>query len=95
MKYQDGTERKYLHVLNGTAFSMNRPIAAILENYQQNEMSVWVLTGDHYQAAGKPEMAQQWYSRVLDKDTNNTAAEDKLKALGLERVKVVDTPACT
>ena len=40
MKYQDGIEKKYLHVLNGTAFSMNRPIAAILENYQQEDGSV-------------------------------------------------------
>lgn len=40
MKYQDGTEKKYLQVLNGTAFSMNRPIAAILENFQEEEGSV-------------------------------------------------------
>jgi len=40
MRYQDGSERKYLSVLNGTAFSMNRPIAAILENYQQEDGSI-------------------------------------------------------
>lgn len=40
MKYQDGSEKKYLSVLNGTAFSMNRPIIAILENYQQEDGSV-------------------------------------------------------
>ena len=40
MRYQDGDERKYLSVLNGTAFSMNRPIIAILENYQQEDGSV-------------------------------------------------------
>lgn len=40
MKYQDGNEKKYLSVLNGTAFSMNRPIIAILENYQQEDGSV-------------------------------------------------------
>ncbi len=40
MKYQDGAEKKYLQVLNGTAFSMNRPIVAILENYQQEDGSV-------------------------------------------------------
>lgn len=40
MRYHDGDERKYLNVLNGTAFSMNRPIAAILENYQQEDGSV-------------------------------------------------------
>lgn len=42
MKYQDGNEKKYLQVLNGTAFSMNRPIVAILENYQQEDGSVVV-----------------------------------------------------
>jgi seryl-tRNA synthetase len=40
MKYQDGQEKKYLFVLNGTAYSMNRPIIAILENYQQKDGSV-------------------------------------------------------
>lgn len=40
MKYQDGDERKYLNVLNGTAFSMARPIVAILENYQEADGSV-------------------------------------------------------
>ena len=42
MKYQDGDEKKYLNVLNGTAFSMARPIVAILENYQQEDGSVLV-----------------------------------------------------
>ena len=42
MKYQDGGEKKYLHVLNGTAFSMNRPIIAILENYQQENGSILI-----------------------------------------------------
>ncbi|HYK08679.1 MAG TPA: serine--tRNA ligase [Candidatus Eisenbacteria bacterium] len=40
MKYIDGEEKKYLHVLNGTAYSMNRPIIAILENYQQEDGSI-------------------------------------------------------
>jgi seryl-tRNA synthetase len=40
MRYQDGDQRKYLNVLNGTAFSMNRPMIAILENYQQEDGSV-------------------------------------------------------
>lgn len=42
MRYQDGDEKKYLNVLNGTAFSMARPIVAILENYQQADGSVIV-----------------------------------------------------
>ncbi|HSX09428.1 MAG TPA: serine--tRNA ligase [Candidatus Saccharimonadales bacterium] len=41
MKYQDGNEKKYLQVLNGTAFS-TRPLVAILENYQQEDGSVIV-----------------------------------------------------
>lgn len=41
MRYQDGDQRKYLHVLNGTAFS-TRPLVAILENYQQEDGSVVV-----------------------------------------------------
>lgn len=40
MKYIDGQSKKYLSVLNGTAFSMNRPIIAILENYQNEDGSV-------------------------------------------------------
>ncbi len=41
MRYQDGDARKYLNVLNGTAFS-TRPLVAILENYQQEDGSVVV-----------------------------------------------------
>ncbi|MEP6986600.1 MAG: tetratricopeptide repeat protein, partial [Chloroflexota bacterium] len=69
--------------------------AAILGDYQQTNMNVWVLTGDRYQAAGKPEMAQQWYSRVLDKDANNAGALAGLSALGLERIKVNSEIGCT
>ena len=39
MKYQDGDEKKYLQVLNGTVFS-TRPLVAIIENYQQEDGSV-------------------------------------------------------
>ncbi|MEK7559159.1 MAG: serine--tRNA ligase [Patescibacteria group bacterium] len=42
IKYQEGNEKKYTHILNGTAFSTNRPIIAILENYQQVDGSVSV-----------------------------------------------------
>ena len=41
MRYQDGEEKKFLHVLNGTAFS-TRPVVALLENYQQEDGSVVV-----------------------------------------------------
>jgi len=40
MKYQDGEEKKYLQVLNGTAFAMGRTIITILENYQQEDGSI-------------------------------------------------------
>jgi seryl-tRNA synthetase len=42
MKYQDGDEKKYLQVLNGTAFAMSRTPIAILENYQQEDGSILV-----------------------------------------------------
>ncbi len=69
--------------------------AAILEGYQQTNMDVWVLIGDRFQAAGKPEKAQEWYSRVLQKDANNTTAEVKLKALGLAQIKAFPEVKCT
>ncbi len=40
IKYQDGNEKKYVHILNGTAFAIGRTIIAILENYQQKDGSV-------------------------------------------------------
>ncbi|MEK7551608.1 MAG: serine--tRNA ligase [Patescibacteria group bacterium] len=39
IKYQDGNEKNYVNILNGTAFS-TRPIIAILENYQQEDGSI-------------------------------------------------------
>ena len=39
VRYQDGNEKKYVNILNGTAFS-TRPIIAILENYQQKDGSI-------------------------------------------------------
>lgn len=42
IKYQDGEQRKYVNVLNGTAFAMSRTPIAILENYQQEDGSIIV-----------------------------------------------------
>lgn len=42
MKYQDGNDKKFLNVLNGTAFAMSRTPIAILENYQQEDGSIVV-----------------------------------------------------
>lgn len=42
IKYRDGQKVDYVHMLNGTAFSMGRPIVAIVENYQQKDGSVKV-----------------------------------------------------
>ncbi len=42
IKYQDGPEKKYTHILNGTAFAIGRTIIAILENYQQEDGSVLI-----------------------------------------------------
>ncbi len=46
IKYQDdppaGGEKKFVYILNGTAFAIGRTIVAILENYQQKDGSVLV-----------------------------------------------------
>lgn len=42
IKYQDGNEKKFVNILNGTAFAIGRTIVAILENYQQEDGSVVV-----------------------------------------------------
>jgi tetratricopeptide (TPR) repeat protein/O-antigen ligase len=69
--------------------------AAILEDYQQTNMDVWALIGERYKTVGKMEMAQQWYSRALAKDKNNTAAVDGLNALELTRVQADTAVACS
>jgi len=40
IKYQDGADKKYVNILNGTAFAIGRTIIAILENYQQKDGSI-------------------------------------------------------
>ncbi len=40
IKYQEGSEKKFAHVLNGTAFAIGRTLIAILENYQQEDGTV-------------------------------------------------------
>lgn len=43
IKYQDPAkknEKKFVHILNGTAFAIGRTIVAILENYQQEDGSI-------------------------------------------------------
>ncbi len=42
IKYQDGSEKGFVHILNGTAFAIGRTLIAILENYQQEDGSVVV-----------------------------------------------------
>src|SRR3989344_1976484 len=37
IKYLEGAEKKYVHILNGTAFAIGRTIIAILENYQKKD----------------------------------------------------------
>lgn len=39
-KYQDGDEKKFVHILNGTAFAIGRTLIAILENNQEEDGSV-------------------------------------------------------
>ncbi|HZQ29780.1 MAG TPA: serine--tRNA ligase [Patescibacteria group bacterium] len=40
IKYQEGNEKEYVHILNGTAFAIGRTIIAILENFQQEDGSI-------------------------------------------------------
>ncbi len=40
IKYQDGADKKYAAILNGTAFAIGRTLIAILENYQQEDGSI-------------------------------------------------------
>ncbi|MBI2051557.1 serine--tRNA ligase [Candidatus Roizmanbacteria bacterium] len=42
IKYQEDGEKKFVHILNGTAFAIGRTLIAILENYQQKDGSVLV-----------------------------------------------------
>nr|MBI5455691.1 serine--tRNA ligase [Candidatus Levybacteria bacterium] len=42
IKYQDGNDKKYVNILNGTAFAIGRTIIAILENYQNEDGSIEV-----------------------------------------------------
>ena len=41
IRYKDGDKIEFVHMLNGTGFS-ERPLIAILENYQQEDGSVKV-----------------------------------------------------
>jgi tetratricopeptide (TPR) repeat protein len=68
--------------------------ATIMSNYQQTNMDVWVLLGDLYKSGGNDELAQQWYSRVLDRDPANAAAQERLSTLGLERVRTASQSMC-
>lgn len=42
IKYQDGNDKQYVNILNGTAFAIGRTIIAILENYQQEDGSILI-----------------------------------------------------
>lgn len=42
IKYQEGAEKKFACILNGTAFAIGRTLIAILENYQQEDGTVLV-----------------------------------------------------
>lgn len=40
IKFTDGKEKNYVHILNGTAFAIGRTLIAIVENYQQKDGSI-------------------------------------------------------
>lgn len=60
IKYQDGSEKKFVAILNGTAFAIGRTLIAILENYQQEDGSVVV-----------PEVLQKYtgFEKISPKNT--------------------------
>lgn len=40
IKYQDGQDKKYVAILNGTAFAIGRTLIALMENHQQKDGSI-------------------------------------------------------
>lgn len=42
IKYQNRNEKKFVYILNGTAFAIGRTIISILENYQQKDGSILI-----------------------------------------------------
>lgn len=42
IKYKYGNEKKFVHILNGTAFAIGRTIISLLENYQQKDGSILI-----------------------------------------------------
>lgn len=42
IKYDAGAKKEYVHILNGTAFAIQRMLIAIIENYQQEDGSIAV-----------------------------------------------------
>ena len=42
IRYTDGKDKKYVNILNGTAFAIGRTLIAIMENYQQKDGSILV-----------------------------------------------------
>ena len=52
IKYKDGVDTKYAHMLNGTAIAIGRTIVAIMENYQQEDGSVEI-----------PKVLQKWMGK--------------------------------
>ncbi|OGY98167.1 MAG: serine--tRNA ligase [Candidatus Liptonbacteria bacterium RIFCSPLOWO2_01_FULL_56_20] len=42
VKYSDGAEKRYAHIINGTAFAIGRTLAAIFENFQTKDGKIRV-----------------------------------------------------
>lgn len=64
--------------------------AAILEEYQQTNMDVWLLIGDRFREAGQPERAQAWYSRALQNEPNHQAAASRLQEMNVSSVPPIE-----
>ena len=67
IKYLDDGEKKFVHILNGTAFAIGRTIIAILENYQQKDGSVLIpKVLQKYLPAGKASLN---FEKIMSKKT--------------------------
>jgi tetratricopeptide (TPR) repeat protein len=57
-------------------------VAFRLDNWQQDNIDVWVLVGDIYLRAADLENARRWYKMVLERDPENARAKEGLNKSG-------------
>ncbi|MBL8153367.1 MAG: O-antigen ligase family protein [Anaerolineae bacterium] len=57
-------------------------VAFRLDNWEQDNIDVWVLVGDFYYRAADMENARRWYEMALEKDPENVRAKEGLNKTG-------------